>query len=133
MELEIKKIIHLNDDSAFLSFCRSLLEKDGYEVQSFFGTPKALKYLAEMPRLPALIIIDGKMPDMDGPDFLKLLKEKLPNLFEHTVILGFSSYSKDSPIAKDFRALGAEFETKPDTIEEFLALIHFYLLKPVYV
>ena len=88
-----KTIIHVNDDSAFLAYCRRILEKDGYEVQSFFGTHKVLEYIETMSTLPELLILDGKMPQMDGVEFLRLLKSKLPNLFETTIVLGFSSFS----------------------------------------
>lgn len=122
-----KTIIHVNDDSAFLAYCRQILEKDGYEVQSFFGTHKALGYIETMSTLPELLILDGKMPQMDGVEFLRLLKSKLPNLFETTIVLGFSSFPKDSPLANEFRSLGAYFEQKPDTGAGLVAIIHRYL------
>lgn len=67
-----KKVLIVDDDYAFSSFARRLLEDDGLEAV-VAETGRAALDCARRLR-PGLIILDLGLPDMDGVDVLKALK-----------------------------------------------------------
>ncbi|MEW6123299.1 MAG: response regulator [Pseudomonadota bacterium] len=70
---EPQPIIIVDDDPGALNSLRFLLESEGYSVQAFHGGPELL---ADLPLIePACVIIDFKMPVMDGIAVFQRLRE----------------------------------------------------------
>lgn len=66
-------IIIVDDDPGALNSLRFLLESEGYCVKAFRGGPELL---ADLPlTAPACLIIDFKMPVMDGIAVVRQLRE----------------------------------------------------------
>lgn len=63
------KILVVDDDDAILGSLRDLLESEGYGVDVAHDGREALEKLARMDP-PQLILLDLKMPVMDGWQFL---------------------------------------------------------------
>jgi CheY-like chemotaxis protein len=63
------KILVVDDDEAILDSLRDLLESEGYGVDVAHDGREALDKLAQM-EPPQLILLDLKMPVMDGWQFL---------------------------------------------------------------
>lgn len=71
--IEPQPIIIVDDDPGALNSLRFLLESEGYRVISFHGGPELL---ADLPLMePACLIIDFKMPVMDGIAVVRRLRE----------------------------------------------------------
>jgi DNA-binding response OmpR family regulator len=76
----------------------------------------AEEYLAE--ELPSLIILDNKLPDGYGVDYISLLKKRYPSI-KIIMITGFDASVKDVAMEN-----GADmFLEKPFTKQEFLTAI----------
>ena len=73
----MKKILIIDDDKIFLKIFRDVINKsyaDKYEIVSAEDGEEGLLKVAE--EQPDLIVLDIKMPKMNGIEFLRVLKEK---------------------------------------------------------
>ncbi|HEX5519727.1 MAG TPA: response regulator [Candidatus Nitrosocosmicus sp.] len=68
-----KRIFIVDDEPDLASICKMVLEDEGYEVDEFTDSLLALSKFK--PGVYELIILDIKMPDMDGFDLYKKIKE----------------------------------------------------------
>lgn len=74
MVVEKFQIVAVDDSSLILMKLEKILSEQGYEVKGFSKGMRALKYLKK--EVPDLIILDVEMPEIDGFEMLKLIKEK---------------------------------------------------------
>lgn len=90
----MKKILIIDDSQAFSSILVDTLPKDKYiTITAANGQEGYEKFIAEK---PDLIILDMKMPEMNGLEFLKKLNdEKL-----HTKILISSEFSQSKIVGE---------------------------------
>ncbi|MCM1158712.1 MAG: response regulator [Bacteroidales bacterium] len=70
---EKKKIVAVDDSSIVLKMLQKVLEKN-YDLHAFSGGMRALKFLKD--KTPNLIILDIDMPEINGYEMLKMIKEK---------------------------------------------------------
>jgi len=81
-------IVVVDDDEAMRDSCRQTLERSGYRVATAkdgFSAVKAIQANA-----PDLVILDLKMPGVDGTDLLGKIRAEHPGL-DVVVITGYSS------------------------------------------
>jgi DNA-binding response OmpR family regulator len=71
--LNKKRIFIVDDEPDLASICKMVLEDEGYEVDEFTDSLVALSKFK--PGVYELLIFDIKMPDMDGFDLYKKIKE----------------------------------------------------------
>ena len=71
--MEKKKICMVDDEPDIILLCKMVLEEAGYEVHTFTDSLSALKGFR--PAFYDLIILDIKMPNMDGFELCKKIKE----------------------------------------------------------
>jgi two-component system nitrogen regulation response regulator NtrX len=67
-------LLIVDDESAVRDSLRMILEYEGYRVEEAVGGPQALARLAD--RLPDAVLLDIKMPEMDGIEVLRALRER---------------------------------------------------------
>jgi DNA-binding response OmpR family regulator len=84
----VKTILIVDDDEDARIMCERELRDGGYDTHSASSGSEALQLIEENPRVD-LIILDIKMPSMDGIEVLKRLRAKNVNV---PVIL-YSDYS----------------------------------------
>lgn len=75
---ERNRILVVDDESDLTLFYRMSLEYHGFEVESFNDSRKALSNFK--PNYYDLAILDIKMPNMDGFELYRKIKEIDPNL-----------------------------------------------------
>ena len=87
MQSNDKKYLFIIEDSEDLSSLMCLcLEKSGYAVEFACNGKDALEKLAKAKELPAVILLDLKMPLMNGAQF-RAVQEKDPRLSAIPVIV----------------------------------------------
>ena len=69
-------ILIVDDETAILTSLRSILEDEGYDVSVASSGTEALKIYTTDP--PDLMILDIWMPELDGLETLKRVKEFVP-------------------------------------------------------
>ncbi|MCF6291237.1 MAG: response regulator [Desulfobacterales bacterium] len=74
----MKKILLVDDEEGIHLLYREELEEEGYEVHSALGGSEALDKLPII--APDLVILDINMPDMNGIEVLRRMKEINPKL-----------------------------------------------------
>ncbi len=108
----IAKILIVEDDSEILELEKYHLEKEGYRVETFLSTKDVESSLDGVD----LIVMDRKLPGIEGSDFIRYLRDKgidIPVIF-------VSSKTKDADIIEGFLNGGDDYIRKPFNIEEFL-------------
>lgn len=109
------KIMLVDDEERFLQTTQKMLQKKGYEALTATSGDECLKILQE--ELVHVVILDVKMPGMDGVETLKHIKQKHP-LVEVIMLTGHATAES----AVEGLKLGAtDYLTKPTSIEDLTA------------
>ncbi len=67
-------VLIVDDESAVRDSLRMILEYEGYRVEEAIGGPQALARMGD--RLPDAVLLDVKMPEMDGIEVLRAMRER---------------------------------------------------------
>lgn len=109
---EAKRILVIDDDEVTLLMCRRILEKAGYEVETFDNGTQGIQRLREAPA--QVLLVDLKMPLMDGLQVTEQVRAFDPSIII-VLITGYATI----PAAVDAMKAGAyDFLPKPFTPEE---------------
>jgi len=121
---EKSNIIAVIDDTpANLKLLSELLSANGFRVLAF---PRGVQAIESFKKIqPDLILLDIRMPDMDGFQVCKKLKED-PTLAEIPVIF-ISALDDVEDKVKAFTSGGVDYITKPFRFEEVLARVSTHL------
>ncbi len=106
-----------------LEVLRDMLEARGYRVLLFPSGPMALRAASKNP--PDLILLDITMPEMDGYEVARHLKED--ERLREIPILFISALSRIEEKVKAFKAGGVDYVTKPFQFDEVHARIETHL------
>ena len=111
-----QKILIIEDEGEMCLVLNILLSNENIELEHVKNILAAEEYLAE--ELPSLIILDNKLPDGYGVDYISHLKKRYPSI-KIIMITGFDASVKDVAMEN-----GADlFLEKPFTKQEFLTAI----------
>ncbi len=116
-------ILIVDDTPANLDLLSKMLEEKGYSVRPTTSGKFALKSVEISP--PDLILLDIKMPEMDGYEVCRHLKGKQQTADIPVIFISALDESEDK--IKAFQAGGVDYVTKPFQTEEVLARIHTHL------
>ncbi|MEW6441975.1 MAG: response regulator [bacterium] len=109
------RLLLVDDEERFLATTRILLEKRGVETATATNGPDALEILASRPF--DVVVLDVKMPGMDGVEVLRRIKQK-HELVEVILLTGHASVES----AVEGLKLGAfDYVMKPVDIPDLLA------------
>ncbi|MFA5933834.1 MAG: response regulator [Candidatus Paceibacterota bacterium] len=116
----MKKILIIEDDSFLQGLESTKLKKEGYETIAVSHKDEILKAIDT--ENADVILLDLMLPEIDGFDVLKKIRENLK--FVKTPVVVFSNLSEDKDIDKA-KALGAnEFMVKASfTLDELVEKI----------
>lgn len=103
IEMSNKKILVVEDEKVLNSAYQTILEKTGYDVRVAYDGNEALEVLEEFS--PDIILLDLKMPNLDGIGFLKAYKERETK--KRSKIILFSNYDLQQEINEAYN-LGAD-------------------------
>ncbi len=117
------KILVVDDTTASLQLLMDLLSKKGYTVYPASDGKLALEFIQST--LPDLILLDIKMPGIDGYEVCQRLKADERSA---SIPVIFLSALEDEPDkVKGFQAGGVDYITKPFQPEELLARVGIHL------
>lgn len=122
--IESQEILIVDDKPANIRLLSDLLQGDGFHVRGAPGGTWALKALAS--KLSDLIILDIRMPDMDGFEVCKTLKKD--ERTKQIPIIFISALDSTEDKVKALEMGGVDYITKPFEAAEVLARVKTHLL-----
>jgi len=117
------KILAVDDTSASLRLLTDLLKEEGYEVRSAISGELALRAAASNP--PDLVLLDIRMPGMDGYEVCRRLKAE-PATRDVPVIF-VSAVTETDEKVRGFEMGAVDFVTKPYQRDELMARVRTHL------
>lgn len=118
-----KGILIVDDEIPNLQLLSELLTREGYQVRPTNSALLAID--SAMSRPPELILLDVKMPEMDGFEVCRYLKQD--DRTREVPILFISALQDVSDTVRGFKAGGVDFITKPFQEEEVLARVRTHM------
>nr|YP_010618975.1 hypothetical protein PN064_pgp015 [Deltalsia parasitica]WAX02988.1 hypothetical protein [Deltalsia parasitica] len=116
----MKKILLVDDDQNLCNLLSSYLVAFNFSVDSVDSIRNALAYIRK--DCPDLIISDIMMQDLNGYDFIKLLR--LNNLYIHVPVIFLTAKGMTSDRIKGYNLGCHAYLTKPFDPKELLAIIY---------
>lgn len=117
------KILAVDDTPASLRLLTDILKMEGYEVRSAISGELALHAATSNP--PELVLLDVRMPEMDGFEVCRRLKAQ-PETRDVPVIF-VSAVSETDEKVHGFKIGAVDFVTKPYQRDELLARVRTHL------
>ncbi len=121
--IEKKLILIVDDNPQNLQVLGSLLTENGYNLGFAENGIKALEFVEN--REPSLILLDIMMPEMDGYEVCKKLKNDIR--YKHIPVIFITAKAETKDIVKGFNAGGVDYITKPFIVEELLARVKTHI------
>ncbi len=118
------RILVIDDEEALRTVLSTELEGEGYQVNSAADGQEAINILTNSEY--DLLLLDIKMPNIDGFEVLKFVKERSPNT-KVVMLTGFA----DLKNAIESKKLGADdFVSKPYDLVDLLTTVERVLTSP---
>ncbi len=120
-----KSILVVDDEDDTIELARMVLEFEGYRVFSADNGQDAIDFLKDNDEKPDLILLDVRMPKMDGLEVCKWVK-KQSNLKTIPILLFTAKVGKKDRIAGEEAGADA-YINKPFSADDLLSLIKTHL------
>ncbi len=114
-----KKILVVDDERHIVRLVQVNLQKDGYDVSTASNGREAIEQAQE--NRPDLIVMDVMMPEMDGFEALKHLKED-PKTEDIPVIM-LTAKAQDADVFRGWQSGADLYLTKPFNPTELLSFV----------
>ncbi len=119
----MQNILVVDDNPASLQLLKDILNKAGYHVRPAPNGTLALRSVEFEP--PDLILLDVKMPDIDGYEVCQRLKSDEKN--RDIPVIFISGLGETTQRVQGFNVGGVDYITKPFETEEVLARVKTHL------
>jgi len=116
-------ILIVDDNPNNLAVLSGILEDGGYKVRPAINGPLALK--AAQITVPDLVLLDIRMPQMDGYEVAKQLHSAAATAEVPIIFISALQNAEDKVAA--FKAGGVDYIVKPFQVEEVLARVRTHL------
>jgi len=110
------RILIVDDELSILKYLRANLEAEGYEVLSAMDGAQALQTLEA--ELPDLVVLDIMMPEMDGLEVCRRLRE-----WSQLPVIMLSALGDESDKVQCLDLGADDYITKPFGKDEFIARV----------
>ena len=127
MENSRKKKIYLIDDEEIHLATAELFLKNEYEIYKAKSGREALDYINSNKFAPNLILLDILMPDMDGWEVLKKMKEIA--ILKNVPIVFLTSVEEQAEQKKAYKMGIADYIVKPYNMMELKSRIKYLIKK----
>ena len=119
----VHRILLVDDQPKNLMLLSDILTHNGFQVGSTTSGKMALKYLEN--NTPQLILLDVKMPEMDGFELCRQLKSD--EKYRGIPVIFISALNEIDDKIAAFKAGGVDYITKPFQEEEVLARVNTHI------
>jgi len=117
------RILIVDDDQGMREFMEIMLEKEGHDVTSAENATKALNLCNRKDF--DLIVTDLRMPQIDGIEFLKKIKDQKPEI----MVILVTAYASGETAVNAMKEGAYDYVEKGGSIDELKRIIHEALLK----
>jgi len=116
-----KTVLVVEDDADLVGIYKEILELHEYDVQTAFNGVEGVEKFKQVN--PALVIMDGDMPVLDGYEAFKKIKE----IDENANVIIVTGFSEFGPKSKEAIKQGLiKVISKPLGVDELLTLAKKY-------
>ena len=105
-----KRILVIDDEAAMQELIRVILERFGFELIPALNVSTAVEVLRQKP-LPDLVLLDMMLPDIDGLELLRQIRET--KVFDNLPIIIVSAMVDSDRIRKGLEMGADRYITKP--------------------
>ena len=123
-----KTILVVDDDEGVRQIFARMLTLEGFRVRTAMNGKRGLWEVAQ--RQPDAIILDLRMPLVDGLDFLRRLRASQSHC-ETPVGIVTGDYFLEDDVSAELKALGASLTFKPLWLDDLLDLTRTLLRDPL--
>jgi DNA-binding NtrC family response regulator len=109
------RIMLVDDEERFLQTTQKLLAKNGYEAITATNGMQCLEKLSQ--ELVHVVILDVKMPGMDGVETLKRIKQQFPM----TEVIMLTGHATAESAVEGMKSGATDYLVKPADIETLIA------------
>ncbi|MDH3885040.1 MAG: sigma-54 dependent transcriptional regulator [Desulfobacterales bacterium] len=120
--LKPAKVLVIDDESVICDGCRLALSEKGHAVDTFNGGGEGMDAIRRGDY--ELLMLDLKLPDADGMDLLKALREEKPRL----AVIVMTGYSSVQNAVAAMKQGAADYLAKPFTDDELLFAVEKALI-----
>ena len=124
-ENKVFHILCVDDNPTNLLFVKNILDKSGYKITLVESGKQALAYLKSNRRVD-LILLDVMMPEMDGYEVCRILKQSNA-AFRDIPVIFLTALADIEGMSKGFEVGGVDYVTKPYRPKELLVRIKTHL------
>ncbi|MFO8091360.1 MAG: response regulator [Desulfatiglandaceae bacterium] len=110
-------ILVIDNEDVICDACEMVLTEKGHRVD-YYKTGKSGLHAAGL-RHYDLVLLDMKLPDMDGMDILRMLKDKMPSL----AVIVMTGYSTTSNAVQAMKLGAVDYLSKPFTDDDLLRAV----------
>ena len=118
-----QKLLIVDDEDVVCQSCIRILAPHEFEVEAYTDPHEGLRQAIENDY--DAILVDIKMPQMDGIEFLRALRRVKPDV----PVLIMTGYASVGNAAEAVRLRASDFVTKPFTPDEMLAAVRKLIQK----
>jgi DNA-binding response OmpR family regulator len=115
-QMENKKILVVDDEERMLRFIRLNLEHDGFQVIEAMKGHEALDKMRT--DLPDLILLDVMLPDLDGFEVLRMIREISP-----TPVIMLTAKGEEDDRVRGLELGADDYVTKPFSPRELVSRV----------
>lgn len=114
------RILVVDDERRMVGFIRLNLEQDGFQVIEAYNGTEALDRLRDS--LPDLILLDVMMPDIDGFDVLRTVRE-----VSQVPVIMLTAKGEEEDVVKGLELGADDYVTKPFSPRELVSRVRAVL------
>ena len=117
MPIKSNKILVIDDESVICDACHMVLSEKGHRVDRCMTGTEGLHAIEQ--GTYDVILLDMKLPDTDGMEILKTLREKTPG----TCVIVMTGYSTMSNAVEAMKLGAADYLCKPFTDDDLIEAV----------
>lgn len=119
-------VLIVDDDNDIRELVTTLLEGEGYPYKKAANGQIALEILQQLKTPPNLILLDTRMPELDGMGFV--LKLRLMEEFRNIPIVNMTASNPGGELSRQEEVVGQL--AKPFELDDLLAVVALYARSP---